>query len=100
MDKIQEELRSRIQAVCTIKISVEHIRTIIKRRKNWTAPGIDGIQNFYWKKFSTTWKALERMTIRWISDPESILLWLTLGRMVLLPKVEELLKSIIDQLHA
>ena len=22
----------------------------IKKRKNWSGPGIDGIQNFWWKK--------------------------------------------------
>ena len=54
MEKIKEELREKIRDVQDIEISEENIGKVIKRRKNWTSPGIDGIQNFWWKKFSGT----------------------------------------------
>ena len=57
MAKIKEELRKKIRDVQDIEVSEETIGKVIKRRKNWTSPGIDGIQNFWGKKFSRTWKA-------------------------------------------
>ena len=90
MEKIKEELREKIRDVQDIEISEENIGKVIKRRKNWTSPGIDGIQNFWWKKFSGTWKALERTMKSWNEDPEGIPEWVTLGRTVLLPKTEDL----------
>ena len=83
MEKIKEELREKIRDVQDIEISEENIGKVIKRRKNWTSPGIDGIQNFWWKKFSGTWKALERTMKSWNEDPEGIPEWVTLGRTVL-----------------
>ena len=33
----------------------------IAKRKNWTILGIDGIQNFWWKKFKLAKKALRKV---------------------------------------
>ena len=55
---MKEELRKKIRDVQDIEISEETIGKVIKRRKNWTSPGIEEIQNFWWKNFSGTWKAL------------------------------------------
>ena len=82
MEKIKEELREKIRDVQDIEISEENIGKVIKRRKNWTSPGINGIQNFWWKKFSGTWKALERTIKSFNEDPEGIAEWVTLGRTV------------------
>ena len=83
MEKIKEELRKKIRDVQDIEISEEIIGKIIKRRKNWSWPSIDGIQNFWWKKFSGIWKTLETTMKSWNEDPEGIPEWVTLGRTVL-----------------
>ena len=62
----------------------------IKRKKNWSSPGIDGIPNFWWKKLKGTWKPLVKSFKKWIDQPESIPDWVTYGRTVLLPKSEVL----------
>ena len=31
-------------------LNAEQVRKIIKRKKNWSAPGPDRIANFWWKK--------------------------------------------------
>ena len=62
----------------------------LTKRKNWSTPGIDGIQNFRLKKFSGVWKALVKSMNRWIEEPETVTEWVTHGRTVLLPKSEDL----------
>ena len=66
------------------------MHSIVKRRKNWSAPGIDGIQNYWWKKLKGTWKSLLNCFSRWVEQPDEIPQWLAQGRTVLLPKTEEL----------
>ena len=61
----------------------------VKKRKNWTAPGTDGIQNFWWKKLTGTWKVIIDYFKKWMEQPEEIPTWLTQGRTVLLPKTED-----------
>ena len=39
---------------------MEKVKKEVVKRKGWTAPGIDGIQNFWWKKLEPTQKALTR----------------------------------------
>ena len=90
MIKIREQLQKKIRDVKNFEVSAQQIGRIIKRRKNWSAPGIDGIQNFWWKKFHGVWEALERTMNKWADQPESTPEWLMLGRTVLLPKIDDL----------
>ena len=32
----------------------------VKKQKNWSALGIDGVQNFWWKKFKGIWSSILR----------------------------------------
>ena len=50
-----------------------------KKRKNGSAPGIDGVQNFWWKKFRGTWSAIIRCFSQWLEQPDEISNWLTQG---------------------
>ena len=43
-----------------------------RKRKNWTAPGIDGIENYWWKTFQTAQKALKRAFERMKNDYDMI----------------------------
>ena len=90
MRMVAEKIRAKIINVEELRITEEKVYKIIKKRKNWSAPGIDGIQNFWWKKFQGTWKALVRSFNVWIEQPQRIPDWVTHGRTVLLPKLEDL----------
>ena len=46
MEKIQEELKGKITSVKEFNITENGLISQIKKRKKWTAPGVDGIQNF------------------------------------------------------
>ena len=39
-------------------ITRKKLHQTVKKRKNWSAPRIDGIQNFLRKKFRGTWSAI------------------------------------------
>lgn len=45
-------------------ITREDLAKLVKRRKNWSAPGIDVIQNYWWKKFHGACDALRRAKVR------------------------------------
>ena len=62
----------------------------IRKRKNWTAPGIDGIQNYWWKTFKTAQKALTRASERMKNDNNLIPVWWPTGRTVQIPKTKDL----------
>ena len=49
MDEIKERLSKKIKSVKEFVVAEDELSKILKRRKNWSAPGIDGVQN-YWLK--------------------------------------------------
>ena len=71
-------------------INMGMLQHILKKRKNWSAPGIDGIQNFWWKKLISTWRPLTNAMNCWIDRPELISTWITYEQTVLTPKSNEL----------
>ena len=90
MNTISNKIAEKVTDVQDFSISEEKVYNTIKKRKNWSSPGIDGVQNFYWKKLKGTWSALTRCFNKWVEQPEEIPDWLTQGRTVLLPKSEDL----------
>ena len=60
------------------------------KKKNWTAPGIDGIQNYWWKKFKAAQRALKREFERIRDNNKLIPVWWPSGRTILLPKMKDL----------
>ena len=46
MESVSKQLRDKITSVKEFNITVETLKTETKKRKNWTAPEMDGIQNF------------------------------------------------------
>ena len=46
MESVSLQLRDKITNVKEFNITEETLEKETKKRKNWTAPGIDGIQNF------------------------------------------------------
>ena len=93
MEEIESRLKAKVHNVRIFNITEIELGNIIKKRKNWSAPGIDGIQNFWWKKFKSVWRPLCMAMNRWINEPHTIPEWMALGRTVLLPKTEDLTKE-------
>ena len=61
IEKIGEELKENITIVNEFDITENGLISKIKKRKNWTAPGVDGIlENFWWKRFRPTQKVLKK----------------------------------------
>ena len=50
IEEVKAELGKRANLVSEFAITDENMKKEIAERKNWTATGIDGIQNFWWKK--------------------------------------------------
>ena len=71
-------------------VDMGKLQHILKKRKNWLARGIDGIQNFWWKRLTSTWRPLTNALNYWIDRPELIPTWTTHGQTVLIPKSKEL----------
>ena len=60
MEEVKAELSEKANIVSQFKITEEKLRKETSKRKNWTAPGIDGIQNYWWKEFTSAQKALAK----------------------------------------
>ena len=90
MNTVAKKIREKVKYVQEFTIPEKNFYDIVKKRKNWSAPGIDRIQNFWWKTLKGAWKSVIRCFTRWREQPEVIPDWLTQGRTVLLPKTEDL----------
>ena len=90
MEKIREELKEKITSLKEFDIIENGLISVIKKRKNWTAPGVDGIQNFWWKMFRPAQKALKKAFQQIRDDNRLIPTWWPLGRTVLIPKSKDL----------
>ena len=74
------KLREKVTDVQDFVISNEKLKEIAKKRKNWSAPGIDEVQNFWWKKLTGTWKSATNCFQKWVEQPHEIPEWLPQGR--------------------
>ena len=90
MEEVKAELNEKANIVSEFGITEEKLRKETSKRKNWTAPGVDGIQNFWWKKFIPAQKALAKVFIMLHEDTAMIPEWWPSGRTVLLPKTKTL----------
>ena len=45
MDEVKAELNGKVNVIGIFEITEERLKIETAKRKNWTAPGIDGIQN-------------------------------------------------------
>ncbi|XP_044748928.1 uncharacterized protein LOC123309723 [Coccinella septempunctata] len=69
-----------------INITTEHIRTALKKTNNWSSPGVDKIQNYWWKHFTASHEHLARLFRETLTDPTRIPEFFTLGVTHMLPK--------------
>ena len=90
MEKVKAELNEKVNNVKEFKITEDKLKKETAKRKNWTAPGVDGIQNFWWKKFIPAQMQLVKAFNNLYIDTKTITEWWPSGRTVLLPKTKNL----------
>ena len=98
MEETREALKAKVHKVEQFTIKEEVLSSTANKRKNWTSPGIDGIQNYWWKKFKSAQTAHDEIIV----DNNMIPEWWPVGRTVTknYQKVKNLVKRrIIDLLH-
>ena len=61
MEEIGRQLPQKVNNVNDFTVTFDNVKKEVAKRKGWTAPGIDGIQNYWWKKFESAQKALTRV---------------------------------------
>ena len=85
MKGIEKRLREKVKSTSEFKMTEKDLQEVAKKRKNWLAPGIDGITNYWWKRLTATRKPLARAMQKWVDDNTTMLQWIAVGRTVLLP---------------
>ena len=61
MDKeIRRQLNEKVSQVNEFNIIFEKVKKETAKRKGWTASGIDGIQNYWWKKLEPAQKNINK----------------------------------------
>jgi hypothetical protein len=81
-----ENKASGISDMLDCSISVADVRRVIMRTQNWKAPGHDGLQNFWWKKFNASHSVLRAWFAKFVEDPNTIPDFMTRGVTYLLFK--------------
>ena len=75
MEEMKILLVEKVIVINEFDIDTEKLTKEINKRKSWTAPTIDGVQNFWWKKLVAAQKALLSVFKRIISDHSMIPGW-------------------------
>jgi len=85
---IEDEKRnnSSIPNMTNESITFEHISQVIKKLHNWKSPGLDKIQNYWWKNFPCLHQHLALHINRIIQNPELMPDFLNHGITYLKPK--------------
>lgn len=86
----QEEHRQKdLQPQHNIALSTEELTNIINKTHNWKCPGIDNVQNFWYKKFTSTHHHLALAINKIIDQPQTLPEFLTIGKTYIKPKNNE-----------
>ncbi|XP_054745905.1 putative mediator of RNA polymerase II transcription subunit 24 [Anastrepha obliqua] len=86
----QEEHRQKdLQPQHNIALSTEELTNIINKTHNWKCPGIDNVQNFWYKKFTSTHHHLALAINKIIDQPQTLQEFLTIGKTYIKPKNNE-----------
>ena len=88
MEEIRRQLNEKVSQVNEFNITFEKVKKEVAKKKGWTAPVIENIQNYWWKKLEPAQKALTRAFTKIKEDNKNIPTWWPTGRTVLLPKTK------------
>ena len=75
MEEVKVELSEKATIVSQFEITEEKLRREKTKRKNWTAPAIDDIQNCWWNKFTPAQTALVKSFTNLYQDISRIPEW-------------------------
>ena len=84
------EVYDKVHTMNEFTITKYNVAIEIKKRKIWTAPGIDGIQNYGWKRFQSADSRLTRVLVKMTNDNDLIPVWWSAGRTVQISKTKDL----------
>jgi len=70
-------------------ITTEEIKTATSNFSNWKSPGLDKIQNFWWKKLTNVHQRTSSIFDHLLQHPEECPEWLTTGRTTLVSKKKQ-----------
>ena len=90
MESVSEQLRDNITSVKEFNITAETLGKENKKRKNWIAPGLDGIQNFLWRTLKPARRELKRAFELVKDNNDFIPVWWSSETTVLLQKKKDL----------
>ena len=90
MEEIRRQLNEKVSQVNEFNVTFEKVKKEVAKKKGWTAPGIENIQNYWWKKLEPAQKALTRAFTKIKEDNNNIPTWWPTGRTVLLLKPKSL----------
>lgn len=76
----------KIPAMIDHIISLADVEASVKRTRNWKAPGIDGVHNFWYKRFSSTHLRLAEFFSVILQDASQMPTFFTQGMTYLIPK--------------
>ena len=94
MNKITREINSHVKASHPKRsCSVQKWKEVIIKKKNWSSPGIDGIQNYWIEKMTAVWHAEVNEINKYLNGKKEIPEWLGRGRTILIPKSNDLTKK-------
>ncbi|WP_165309806.1 hypothetical protein, partial [Enterobacter cloacae complex sp. 4DZ3-17B2] len=71
-------------------VSALEVKNAITGARNFSSPGWDGINNYWWKKFTSVHQHLARIFTSYINGDQPIPHWLVEGRTTLIPKSGDL----------
>ena len=74
-EEIRRQSNEKVNHVNEFSITFEKVKNGLAKRKGWTAPGIDRIQNCWWKKLDPTQKGLTRAFTKFKEDNMNIRTW-------------------------
>lgn len=81
-----EESMSEVNTIEPEEITIDEIKFAIKKLHNWKTPGIDKIQNYYLKYFTSTHKYIAKLFTKIVQGFENLEEWFTTGQVILIPK--------------
>ena len=58
MNTDAKKIGQKVMNVHEFMITEKKLRQTVKKSNNWSAPGIDRVQNLWWKKFRGIWSAI------------------------------------------
>ena len=86
VNKVVKKIDQKVTNVQEFTITEKKLYKTVKRPSNCSAPGIDRVQNFWWKRFRGSWSVISKFFNQCIEQSDEIPDWLTQRQTVLLLK--------------